>query len=316
MATELLLIQALSPVHAGTGHAVDVIDLPIAREMATGLPYLPGSSIKGALRASHRDLPGAGESEDRLFGPRRADGGADEAATFAGALTLTDAQLLLFPVRSERGVFALATCPLGLRRLARGFDAAGQGDHDLARRATAVVKASQGAGADTALVATDSVLAPGAGQRISLEDFEFAAKASKELEGLGRALARALAVADDDYVTPRLCLLSDQDFADFAERCTEVRTRVAIDEKTRTVKDGALWNEESLPAEAVLVAQVQSSGDRKPGGNGARWSAQRCLDALWQDRTRMHHTFGGKETTGHGRTLVHRLAAAQRSGRS
>ncbi len=50
MQARLLFTHALSPLHAGTGQGVGVIDLPIAREKATGLPFLPGSSVKGTLR--------------------------------------------------------------------------------------------------------------------------------------------------------------------------------------------------------------------------------------------------------------------------
>ena len=46
----LLFVHALSPLHVGIGQGVGLIDLPIAREKATGLPILPGSSLKGALR--------------------------------------------------------------------------------------------------------------------------------------------------------------------------------------------------------------------------------------------------------------------------
>ena len=46
----LLFLRALSPLHAGTGQGIGAIDLPIAREKATGIPYLPGSSLKGVLR--------------------------------------------------------------------------------------------------------------------------------------------------------------------------------------------------------------------------------------------------------------------------
>ena len=49
--TCLSFVHALSPLHAGTGQGAGIIDLPIAREKATGLPYLPGSSLKGTLRA-------------------------------------------------------------------------------------------------------------------------------------------------------------------------------------------------------------------------------------------------------------------------
>src|SRR3989440_125099 len=51
MNARLTFVHALSPLHAGTGQGVGVIDLPIAREKATGLPFLPGSSLKGTLRA-------------------------------------------------------------------------------------------------------------------------------------------------------------------------------------------------------------------------------------------------------------------------
>ena len=50
MSSKLMLIHCLSPLHAGIGQGVDVVELAIARERATGLPYLPGASIKGSLR--------------------------------------------------------------------------------------------------------------------------------------------------------------------------------------------------------------------------------------------------------------------------
>jgi hypothetical protein len=37
MNTRHFLVHALSPLHAGTGHAADVIDLPTARMKATGI---------------------------------------------------------------------------------------------------------------------------------------------------------------------------------------------------------------------------------------------------------------------------------------
>ncbi|NTV66007.1 MAG: type III-B CRISPR module RAMP protein Cmr4, partial [Oscillochloris sp.] len=37
MTTHMLFTHALSPLHPGTGQGVGVIDLPIAREKATGL---------------------------------------------------------------------------------------------------------------------------------------------------------------------------------------------------------------------------------------------------------------------------------------
>ncbi len=69
MTTRLTFIHALSALHAGTGQGAGVIDLPIAREKATGLPFLPGSSLKGPLRASLADK----DLRNAIFGPETLD---------------------------------------------------------------------------------------------------------------------------------------------------------------------------------------------------------------------------------------------------
>ena len=56
MAVKLMWVHALSALHAGTGQGVGTIDLPIARERATNLPVVPGSSIKGCLRDTFPDI--------------------------------------------------------------------------------------------------------------------------------------------------------------------------------------------------------------------------------------------------------------------
>ena len=78
------LLHALSPLHAGTGQSVGLIDLPIARLRATNIPYVPGSSLKGVLREARRSLPP--EEWEALFGPLREPTGHDDhghAATSA-----------------------------------------------------------------------------------------------------------------------------------------------------------------------------------------------------------------------------------------
>ena len=60
---------------------------------------------------------------NRLFGPPTA--GAGE---FAGALSVSDARLLAFPVRSLKGVFAWVSCPAVLTRLQRDACLAGCSD--------------------------------------------------------------------------------------------------------------------------------------------------------------------------------------------
>jgi CRISPR-associated protein Cmr4 len=107
------LLHALSPLHAGTGHAADVIDLPIARMKATGIPIVPGSTIKGVLRDARKRSSDSGDNRHKwlaTFGPE-----TQNAGDHAGALVVSEARLLALPVRSFKGTFAYVTCPLLLR---------------------------------------------------------------------------------------------------------------------------------------------------------------------------------------------------------
>src|SRR5947207_13812146 len=119
MLTRVTLIHAMSPLHAGTGQSVGAIDLPIARERPTGVPLLPGSSIKGALRALSSSRPDGQITRD-VFGPE-----TDKSSEHAGSVQFSDAHLLLLPVRSVRGTFAWVTSPYLIRKLARASREAG-----------------------------------------------------------------------------------------------------------------------------------------------------------------------------------------------
>src|SRR5438270_6115937 len=112
METRLTLIHAMSPLHAGTGQSVGAIDLPIARERPTGIPLIPGSSIKGALRA--RSQGKDAQMTRDVFGPDTAS-----SSDHSGSVQFSDAHLLLMPVRSVRGTFAWVTSPYLLQRFAR-----------------------------------------------------------------------------------------------------------------------------------------------------------------------------------------------------
>src|SRR5579884_2964994 len=104
------LLHALSPLHAGTGHSADIIDLPIARMKGTNIPIAPGSGIKGVLRDARRPARGSNTGENEFlatFGPD-----TNNAAEHAGALIVGDARLLALPVRSFKGAFAWVTSPL------------------------------------------------------------------------------------------------------------------------------------------------------------------------------------------------------------
>src|SRR5690625_1555649 len=113
----ILGLLADPAVHPGAGQSVGVIDLPVAREAATDYPVVVGSSLKGALATFVREQAesGSGTGVDFLFG--KSDN--------AGALLVSDARLLLLPVRSLDSTYKWATCPHLLERWRRDIDRVG-----------------------------------------------------------------------------------------------------------------------------------------------------------------------------------------------
>src|SRR5581483_12151182 len=111
-ATALLFTYVETPLHAGTARGLGAVDLPIQRERTTDYPMIQGSSLKGRLRAEvTARLP---ERVQAIFGPPTGN-----ASEHAGALSVGDARILLFPVRSLAGVFAWTTSVDVLARFQR-----------------------------------------------------------------------------------------------------------------------------------------------------------------------------------------------------
>ncbi len=276
--TRLLLLHARSPLHAGTGQATSAVDLPIARDRATNLPLLPGSSLKGALRARARQaLP---EEATRLFGPETAN-----ASDHAGALCFTDLHLLLLPVRSVAGTFAWVTSPLLLARFAREAELAG---------IEKLPKLPE-PGSQAAITTEGSLLHVGA--KVILEEFDLSRQPGAE------AWAEALAprvFADPTWqglLKKRLCVVSDDVMSFFGQHGTDIVTRVSIDPETGTARDGQLWTEENLPAESVLYGLVEENAPERVRPERRGDYLDRLADKLLDRPIQL----GGKATVGRGR---------------
>ncbi len=241
MKQNLFYLHAVSALHCGNGQSAGVIDLPIARERATNLPLVPGSSLRGVLREEFASKGGEDDRklEKSLFGPRS---GSDEA--HAGALAIGDAHLLLLPIRALAGIVAYATCPFILRNFSK--DA---GYPKLAGSDVAIPVPK-----DTEAIHTKSSVNRLL-DKIVLEDLDLVARQESGADSWADAIAKSVFPDDTDAQTDlvqRFLILPDSVFVFLSETATEVRARIAIDEKTGTVKKGALWYEENLPAESVL----------------------------------------------------------------
>lgn len=279
MQTQLIGLYAETPIHAGAGKALGVIDLPIMREAHTGWPCVYGSAVKGAMRAAaERSTVNKNFIAD-VFGPD-----TDNASDHAGALLVGDARLLLLPVRSLTTHFKWVTCPALLARAAAD-----------ARR---MGKTPPALTLPTPLGESDA-LVPATAGTLYLEEFQFTAK-QHDLAAIVEWLAGY--VAGDDFATRlknQLVIVSDDLFSHLAQFATPVAPHIAIDNKTKTVTQSALWYEETLPPETVLYVPLAVHDSRKnPKDMPAEVLLGHTLGLFPAERPYLQ--LGGNETVGMG----------------
>jgi len=281
MSAKIMFIHCLSPLHAGVGQGVDVVDLAIARDRATGFPYLPGSSIKGALRDQARQRDGG--KMKQLFGPE-----GDNASEHAGSLAFGDGNLLFLPARSVKGTFAYVTSPYLLARLNRDLREAGLNSW---------AKIPSPADVKKVIVSGDTLVSD---KSVYFEDLDLSVDSKDAADQIANDLAKWLFsdANQQNLFKKRFCIVHDDVLAFLSKHGTDVVTRVAIESDTKTVKQGQLWTEENLPSESILVSLVGHIQVLKGGVD-----AHGAYDFLGQ-LTEREVQFGGKATVGRGRTRI------------
>ena len=255
MRKEHYLLKVLTPLHIGAGQGLRHVDLPIVREAHTNFPYIPGTSLKGALRnleinqvarvrgekpsQVEERLKSDQKEEDilrlaKIFGV--AGEGAEEGKEVgAGKVLFSDAFIVLFPAKSAKGIFSLTTCPYAINRF---FELLGveQRVKDVPEGKVKVLSTKD----HKNLINNNKLL---------LEEFVFEAEESEEL----KKFVELVGTFVGEENKRRIVCVNDTDFKDFVSNYTEVQTHIKIDLNTGTVKEGALWTEEYAPAESVFA---------------------------------------------------------------
>lgn len=263
MSNIVLSLLAETFIHSGTGRNEGAIDLPVAREAATDYPYIPGSGMKGALRDYAREYwknGGAGKI-DKCFGKENVEN--------AGGVLVSDARLLLLPVRCLTSAYKWITCPLVLERLRR----------DLKRSGSAI--------------SVPGITSPPSGRYLGsdngvlyLEERTF--ERENDLPG-GLTGMLSKFIADEQARTrlaERMLILHDDDFNWFARYALSVQARNVLNEN-KTSKN--LWYEESLPPDTLMVSLL---------GERINDSGLDDLKKLLTDHPYLQT--GGNETVGQG----------------
>ncbi len=297
----ILTFYAETPIHMGAGQSVSYIDLPVQRERHTSFPTLWSSGIKGVIRDLALRKWNDKDKVETIFGPE--DGSSD----FASCISITDAKILLYPVRSLKGVFAWITCPFVLKRFKEDLKAVAQ---NLSSQIP-----DFNIDDEKISISSNSKLKINSNE-VALEEFVFKVDNNQfqNVSGLANSLKKFL--PDNPLVQSlenHLAIVSDDVFKDFVNYAVEVRTRIRIDQAKGTVKEGALFSEELIPSESVFYSLVFITDPFKQ--NASIKDAEDVISeikSLFAENSLLQ--LGGDETTGKGYVRVRFYSENQTGG--
>lgn len=268
----ILGLLAETSIHPGAGQSAGFVDLPVAREAATDYPVIVGSSMKGALL----DMARRSERLDEAI-LRRVFGAGPENGkeSFAGSLLVSDARLILLPVRSLKSQYKWVTCPHLIERLSR----------DMAR--------------SYCIAATPAACAPIAQHQyqgandgdLFLEERQFS-HVGELPSGLIDSLKQLIAHQPTahqptaDRLEKQVVVISDDDFVWFARYGLAVNARNVLHETKKTSEN--LWYEETIPPDSLFYLLLAERGD----------GALIAVKSLIEERPYLQ--VGGNETVGQG----------------
>ncbi len=249
---KIMYIHTISPMHVGSGSDLGIVDMPIQREGHTNFPKIEGSSLKGSIREAF-ELKGKTNVDmliktymsfgyDESNAPSAVQQAFSEKSDkeFAGALGFSDARILLFPVKSAKGIFAWATSPMILKRFMKDLELSNQVQN---------FEIEKNSVPNESKIMIDN-------NNVILEEYQIRVSNKESTQKIADFLATEL---KNNEIKEKLIILDDGDFEDFVTLSTEIITRTKIDNRKGTVLDGALFTEEYLPCETVMYSLTLAS---------------------------------------------------------
>lgn len=280
MDISVVTMYAITPCHAGSGSSLGVVDLPIQRERASNWPVIQASGVKGAFRANfdkYKNQISEKKEQVKDFNKlTESIFGTSEGSGYAGSLSVSDAKILAYPMRSDISPFVWITCPSVLKRLARDLEFAGKITNAQS------VKIPEIKGTDAQIIFNVSE------GKVLLEDYEVDVKGSFSIGDLKPYLERA----------ERLILVSDDVFNYGVSDCTQIMAQIQIDSKTGTTKDGSLRYQEELPSDTIMYSVI-SWGDTKNSLEN-NLKAETIKNFVKDQVIKTHIQIAGDESCGRG----------------
>lgn len=234
---EICIFYGVSPIHAGSGASTAAVDLPIQRERHTNWPHIQASAVKGAMRAHYRMMKGPTDDMIHIiFGSDEQDNWDINKDALKGAISVSDAKLLAFPMRSNIAPFVWITSPAILRRFFMDLEYTEIDGEGFDPTSLENIGEEEAAAINTDIVKND----------IILEDAVVKPKVSLKIEAFQKYFP---------FLNRLLCV-SDEMFSYCVDHSTEVQTHIKIDAEKGIATKGALRYEELLPADSLLYSVV------------------------------------------------------------
>lgn len=278
----ILALYAVTPCHAGSGSSTGIVDLPIQRERHTNWPLIQASGVKGALRAHFHRFKGRIQEKPQAetfeqITTELIFGAESQKGDHAGSLSIGDAKILAFPMRSNIAPFVWITCPAVLKRLNRDLALIGEKKIDLKPLA------------DLDDVAAKWIAGKASDASVLLEDMEVKPVGDFPLDkGKGLQLFAKI---------ERLLVVSDTVFGYGVTHCTQVMAQIKIDQASGTTQDGSLRYQEELPTDTLMYSIVFWGESRD---NKAILQASTIRNYIEKEVVAGHLQIGGDETLGRG----------------
>jgi len=295
----LSIIRTLSPLHCGVGVGMNDIEAPVIRHKVSGHPIIPGSSIKGVLKDEY-STKAVDKKDDieALFGADSTD-----QNIFASAISVGDAILLALPVRSFYGTFAYLASPYTLQQFKASVIRA-----SLKKDLPSIpLHLGLQAANDNyrVMITTNSFLQyHQENKSILLEELDLIIDSQKANEW-AELIADFFYDSEEekDMFKRRFAIVDDNALNFLCTTSLPVNAHIRINEETGTVDNGALWYEETVPAETLFISIIGVDRSYK---NGLTKDADSMAKILYtEDKTTDLFTqFGGKSTTGNGLVSV------------
>jgi len=288
MKSFMIGMLAETAIHPGSGRSSGFVDLPVARESITQYPVIVGSSLKGALKDRAREIwpdiiTEIGSKKEHTLKPEVARlFGHQEGA---GDLVVSDAKLLLLPVRSLTGIYKWATCPYLLERIKR--------DAQRTRYEKTIEGLNISGRPNKGTVWSNK------DDNLFLEEREF--QVSGKIEDSLIEVIKKLIFHNEtaERLSEQLIILNDDDFQWFASYGLQICARNVLDVETKESKN--LWYEETLPTDSLFYTLLFLRKDE----------ALKDVDLLLKSLKYLQ--VGGNETVGQGWFAMKLLAHTETS---